>query len=147
MDQQPTSDQSLGSLIDTSILIAAERGRIRLAERLRAKPDGAYRISVITVSELMHGLHRATEPTVRLRRQTFIDHVLHDYPTLGIDVPVARTHAALWAGLEARGEVIGAHDLWIAATCLTHGLGLVTANVREFQRVPGLQVEEWPPSG
>jgi tRNA(fMet)-specific endonuclease VapC len=39
--------------------------------------------------------------------------------------------------------MIGAHDAWLAATCLAHGLTLVTGNVREFQRVHGLRVEEW----
>lgn len=53
---------------------------------------------------------------------------------------VARLHAAIWAQLEAAGEIIAAHDLWIAATSLTHGLTLVTRNVRDFERVPGLEV-------
>jgi tRNA(fMet)-specific endonuclease VapC len=53
---------------------------------------------------------------------------------------VARVHAELWAQLGARGETIGAHDLWIAATALTHGLGVATRNTADFARVPGLRV-------
>jgi tRNA(fMet)-specific endonuclease VapC len=41
------------------------------------------------------------------------------------------------------GRLIGPHDLWLAAMCLAHGLTMVTANVREFTRVPGLVVESW----
>lgn len=43
----------------------------------------------------------------------------------------------------AEGQLIGAHDLWLAATCLSRGLTMVTANTREFDRVPGLLVETW----
>ena len=48
------------------------------------------------------------------------------------------------AELASTGKMIGPHDLWIAAACIAHGLTLVTANVREFQRVPGLAIESWP---
>jgi tRNA(fMet)-specific endonuclease VapC len=49
-------------------------------------------------------------------------------------------HAQVWAELSGRGEPIGAHDLWIAATALTHGLGLATSNLVDFGRVPGLRL-------
>jgi tRNA(fMet)-specific endonuclease VapC len=49
----------------------------------------------------------------------------------------------LWADLTAGGKLIGSHDLWLAASCIVHGLDLMTANRREFQRVPGLTVEVW----
>ncbi len=42
-----------------------------------------------------------------------------------------------------QGTLIGPHDLWLAATCIAHGLTMVTANVREFTWVPGLVVENW----
>ncbi|MHB1192938.1 MAG: PIN domain-containing protein [Longimicrobiales bacterium] len=51
--------------------------------------------------------------------------------------------ARLWAELAKRGELVGAHDLWLAATCVGRGLSLATGNVREFGRVPGLVVEDW----
>ena len=57
-----------------------------------------------------------------------------------ITEPVARVHADIWAELADRGDLIGAHDLWIAATALTHGLGLATRNAADFQRVPALRV-------
>ena len=53
---------------------------------------------------------------------------------------MARTHAEIWTDLAQRGEVIGAHDLWIAATALAHVFGMATGNRRHFGRVPGLRV-------
>ncbi len=57
-----------------------------------------------------------------------------------ITAAIARAHAEIWAGLEAAGTPIGAHDLWIAATAVAHGYGVVTSSTRDFARVPGLRV-------
>jgi tRNA(fMet)-specific endonuclease VapC len=68
---------------------------------------------------------------------------LERFPLIAVDLATARTHAQVWAELAATGMMIGPHDLWLAATCIAHGLTMVTANVREFARVPGLAVEDW----
>jgi tRNA(fMet)-specific endonuclease VapC len=65
---------------------------------------------------------------------------------LPITPRVARLHAQIWAELQTRGETIGAHDLWIAATALAHGLTLATANTGEFERVPALDLLPISPS-
>lgn len=62
---------------------------------------------------------------------------------LPVDLAVACAHAQLWAGLMTEGRLIGPHDLWLAATCLAHGLTMATGNAGEFERVPGLTVESW----
>ena len=62
------------------------------------------------------------------------------FESLPITEPTARVHAEIWAGLAVSGELIGAHDLWIAATALTHGLGVATRNAVDFRRVAGLRV-------
>jgi tRNA(fMet)-specific endonuclease VapC len=62
---------------------------------------------------------------------------------LPVDLGCARAHAQLWAELRQAGAVIGSHDLWLAATCVAHGLTMITANMREFERVPGLLTEVW----
>ena len=62
---------------------------------------------------------------------------------LEIDLEAARTHARLWSELAQRGEMIGVHDSWLAATCIARNLTLITANTREFNRVPGLKIENW----
>lgn len=96
-------------------------------------------ISVITVSELLHGVHRARGAT-RTRRQAFVEHVVSGFDPIPITEPVARVHAQVWAGLSRRGVAVGAHDLWIGGTALAHGLGLATADAGDFTRIPGLRV-------
>lgn len=124
-------------LIDTSVLVSAER-RGRSVEGVLGERDRA--ISVITASELLHGVHRAKDARIRARRQAFVEHLISSIEPLPITTPVARAHAEIWARLEQDGEVIGAHDMWIAATAISNGMEVATANVVEFERVPGLGV-------
>jgi tRNA(fMet)-specific endonuclease VapC len=126
-----------GVLIDTSVLVYAERDS-RVLEQLPV--EAQHTISVITASELLHGVHRATPDHVRIRRQVVVEGLLGAIEQLPITPRIARLHAQTWAELQAKGEIIGAHDLWIAATALTHGLVLATANTGEFERVPALEL-------
>lgn len=125
-------------LIDTDMLVDLERGVANpTVEQALGEEDRA--ISVITVSELLHGVHRASGAQ-RTRRRAFVEHLLAGMQSLEITEPIARVHAEIWARLATEGETIGAHDLWIAATALAHGMGLATGNANEFERVPGLRV-------
>jgi tRNA(fMet)-specific endonuclease VapC len=125
-------------LIDTDLLVDHERGvRSEATERLLGEEERA--ISVITVSELLHGVQRA-KGEWRARRSAFVEHLLAGLRAIPITEPVARVHAEIWAQLTERGEPIGAHDLWIAATAVAHGLGVATGNAADFERVPGLRV-------
>jgi tRNA(fMet)-specific endonuclease VapC len=133
----------MGVLIDASVLIEHERGRVSLEPRLADRGQEEFFLSVITASELLHGVHRAVDSNVRARRSAFVEAVLERFPLLPMDLAIARAHAQLWAGLMAEGRIIGPHDLWLAATCVAHGLTMVTANIREFAQVPGLAVESW----
>lgn len=130
-------------LIDSSILIEAERGRLDLEPHVALRGEEEAFLSVITASELLHGVHRATSPGVRARRSAFVEGILERFPLLSVDPVCARAHAQLWAELRRAGVVIGAHDLWLAATCVAHGLIMVTGNARDFARVPGLRLEVW----
>lgn len=132
----------MGALIDASILIEEEKGRLDLNERLRDRSDEVF-LSVVTASELLHGVHRAKDAGVRDRRSAWVEAILARFPLLPIDLATARVHARLAAELAAKGTKIGPHDTWLAAVCLTYGLEMVTANLREFERVPGLVVESW----
>lgn len=125
-------------LIDTGLLVDLERG-VANPQIDAAIGEEDRAISVITVSELLHGVHRAGGAQ-RTRRSAFVEHLLAGMRALEITEQVARVHADIWAQLAASGEVIGAHDLWIAATALAHGMGLATGNAREFKRVPGLRL-------
>jgi tRNA(fMet)-specific endonuclease VapC len=130
-------------LIDTSILIAYERGQLDVSARVAGRESEEAFLSVISASELLHGVHRAIDPAIRARRLAFVEAVLARFPVLEIDLETARAHAALWSTLAGKGEMIGVHDSWIAATCMAHNLAMITANTREFNRVPGLRVENW----
>lgn len=125
-------------LIDTDLLVDLEHGvRTPAIERLLGEDERA--ISVITVSELLHGVHRASG-AIRARRSAFVEHLLAGLQPIPITEPIARVHAGVWAQLSGRGQVIGAHDLWIAATAIAHGLTLATRNAADFERVAGLDV-------
>lgn len=133
----------MGVLIDTSVLIEHERGRLDLEPHLRGRENEEFFLSVVTASELLHGVHRARDERTKARRSAWVEAVLERFPLLNVDPTTARAHARLWAALASSGRLIGPHDLWLAAACLSHGLSMVTANVREFERVPGLTVENW----
>jgi tRNA(fMet)-specific endonuclease VapC len=125
-------------LIGTDMLVDLERGVADPAVE-RAIGDEERAISVITVSELLHGVHRATGAH-RARRSAFVEHLLAELHAIPITEQVARVHADVWAQLSGRGQLIGSHDLWIAATALAHGMGIATGNTDEFRRIPGLRV-------
>ncbi|NJD10252.1 MAG: type II toxin-antitoxin system VapC family toxin [Gemmatimonadetes bacterium] len=133
----------MGILIDSSVIIGHERLGSGLDERLAGREEESFFISAISASELLHGVHRARDARTRARRLAFVEAALSGFPVLAADLNVARTHAALWAELTAAGTPVGAHDLWIAATAVAHDLSLATLNRRDFDRVPGLEVEDW----
>ncbi len=82
----------------------------------------------------------SAQDSIHVRRRAFVEHVLAGIEALPITEPVARVHADISADLSARGEAIGAHDLWIATTALAHGLGVATRNTTHFQRIDSLRV-------
>lgn len=133
----------MGILIDTSIFIESERQRLDLESFTAQRPSEEFFMSVITVSELLHGVHRSRNETIQGRRSAITEEMIAQFSILDIDLATARYHSRLWAELESLGQIIGPHDLWLAASCLAKGLKMVTANVREFERVPGLEVENW----
>ncbi len=133
----------MGVLIDTSVLIEYERGRLDLAYRFEGRADEPFFLSVISVSELLHGVRRAHDAGTRARRSAFVEGVLEWLPILPVDLPTARLHAEIWARLDDAGTPVGAHDLWLAASCMARSLSLATCNVRELRRVAGLEIEDW----
>jgi predicted nucleic acid-binding protein len=130
-------------LIDTSVLIKHERGHLDVSRTLASREEEDFFISVVTASELLHGVHRAKDEGIRARRSAFVEAILTSFPILTIDLATARIHAQIGAALSTAGTLIGPHDLWLAAACIAHGLSLATENLREFERVPGLKIESW----
>lgn len=130
----------MGLILDTSVIVSAERRRFDITSFL--KKEAAHMslfVSVMTTSELLHGVHRSDD-SHRAKRQRFVDEILSEIPVLNFDEACARKHAEIRAGLEKAGKVIGPYDLIIAATALTFGHSLATLNEKEFKRVSGLQL-------
>jgi tRNA(fMet)-specific endonuclease VapC len=140
----------MGTVLDTTVFIELERvmrglptarAMTEVARRLESRlgEDEEVALAAITASELLHGVHRATEEH-RGRRAAFVEAVIAAFPTLSFDLLVARVHARLWAGLTASGTEVGAHDRLVAATAMSAGWRVGTANIRHFNRIPGLEV-------
>lgn len=127
-------------LLDSSVLIGAERQKMAIGALIADFGDREMFVSAVSVSELYHGVYRARDASVRIRRLAFVEDVLSPMTVLPIDEAVATQHAETWAVLEDAGRMIGMNDLWIAATALVNAVAVVTANYAEFSRVPGLAV-------
>lgn len=133
----------MGILIDSSVFIAAERGRLSLDAHIAGQEQEPVVLSAITASELLHGIHRAMDQQRRVQRERFVEAILERFPVVEFGLEAARVHARLWAELVAQGEVVGAHDLLIAATAVALNFQVATANAWDFQRIPGLRVQVW----
>ena len=93
----------------------------------------------------MHGVERAQDPARKAWRQRHVEQILAALTIQPFDLTQARVHARIWADLESRGQIIGPHDLQIAAAGLASGHEVATLNAQEFQRVPGLKVLDATP--
>jgi predicted nucleic acid-binding protein len=103
---------------------------------------GEAAISVVTVSELLVGVHRADTKERREKRSSFVEGIVSTVPILPITSAVGREHAKILASLLGDGISVGTHDLWIGATALQMGFGVLTANLNDFNHIPGLSVIE-----
>jgi predicted nucleic acid-binding protein len=130
----------VGTLIDSSVLIAAERRTLDLDAAMPEGADEPIGIAAITASELLHGVHRAATAAQRRRRETFVERLLAVLPVIPFDLVTARIHASLWASLAAKGVSVGAHDLLIGATAIAAGYRVATRDPRSFGRIPELEV-------
>lgn len=94
----------MGAVIDSSVFIAAERGKLDLKRILANYSDEPIGIAAITASELLHGVHRAVDPSQRSKREAFVERLLADLPLFPFDLVVARVHARLSAELAKKGS-------------------------------------------
>lgn len=131
--------------LDSSILIAAEKGSFLLEALVGAQEDAQVLIPSIVASEILFGCERAPAGQRRSARMAFVEEMLARFPIVAFDLDDARKHAQLGARLASEGIGIGAHDLIIAATCLHHALELATLNTSEFSRIPGLRLAPLAP--
>jgi tRNA(fMet)-specific endonuclease VapC len=127
-------------LLDTSVLIPLLRHRGQVAEHRITAAHGRLGVSCISVFELARGLAGSTAPE-RDRRE--YDDLLSRLALLPVDRAAAEHAGRIDHELKTKGLTIGVYDRLIAGHARSLGLTLVTANAREFERVPGLAVENW----
>lgn len=135
------SDTNVRYLLDTNIWSALiRRNNTGLVKRFEVLERNQIALSPIVLGELQVGYYKGDRTPKRL---AVIDLIRANSELLVINSRVSDHYAQLRTHLEAAGTPIGPNDTWIAAEALHHKLVLVTDNVREFSRVPGLQVENW----
>jgi tRNA(fMet)-specific endonuclease VapC len=130
----------VGLILDSSLLIADERGDFRLSGWLRARPPEPAAVSAITWSELWFGIEVETDAARFRRRRRWLEKTLRPVEIVPFDAAVARIHARIWAQLAQVGQMVGSYDLIVAATALHRRWGVATLNAAEFRHVPGLRV-------
>lgn len=133
----------MGVIFDTGVLIAIERGSLNIEELIKRREEEPFGISAITVSELLHGVHRADSENRRLKREAFVEKIIETFPIYPFDLNAARIYARIWANLAKKGISVGAHDLIIASTAISLGFSVITSDIRDYGRVKGLKVEQF----
>ena len=131
-------------LLDTDILsnLLRRAPSTALITKLASVPAERQFTSSITLGELVYGAHRLRDRTDALL-QRLDETLLPNLPVLPFDASAARRYGEVRAEVERRGTPIGDAELRIAAIALDRNLTVVTGNVRHFQKVPSLAVENW----
>ncbi len=132
-------------MLDTDICIyIMKRKPLRVLERLELLQPGQLSMSAITFAELMNGAKKSQRVEANVSRLNALGEILE---ICSFDQQAAIAYGDVRSSLEKRGEVIGPHDLLIAAHALSLDRILITNNEREFKRVEGLEVENWADDG
>ncbi|MEX0326119.1 MAG: PIN domain-containing protein [Puniceicoccaceae bacterium] len=129
-------------LLDTDTCIAVLRGRAETIEELSRHAPEEMAVSSITRYELLYGARRCNARR-RVREEAKVEQFLGLLHEIAFTDDTADRAADLRISLEAKGQSIGPMDTLIAATALCNGLTLVSGNLGEFGRVPGLGTEDW----
>ena len=138
-----TSPTASPCMLDTNALSELIRNpQGILAQRLNALEPDTVCTSIVAACELRFGARRKGSAPLTQR----VELLLQALTVLPLDTPADEHYADTRATLERSGTPIGSHDLFIAAHARSRGMTLLTRSPREFQRVPGLTVEDWPSS-
>lgn len=131
---------TLRYMLDTNVVSElVRRPTEEIAQRAAEQEPGTIAISIIVAAELRYGAERRR--STRLSGQ--LEAVLSAISTLPMEAPADAHYGLIRAALERAGRPIGHNDLLIAAHARALGATLVTRNVREFSRVPGLAIDDW----
>lgn len=127
-------------LLDTNTLIYFFKQQGQVAAHLKNIAASQVAIPAVVLFELEYGVLRSTQPDLQRKG---IDAALRVYRVLSMDYACAKSAAWIKHTLALAGTPIGHFDQLIAGMALAHDLTLITRNTREFERVPGLRVENW----
>ncbi len=127
-------------LLDTNVVLDYFGARGNVAAKILAVPPGGIALPAIAAYEVWVGVLGSQNLA---RRRAQFEHFLETIEVLPFDDAIARKAAQIHRQLATRGESIGPLDTLIAGTALASGATLVTRNLREFERVPGLNVVNW----
>jgi tRNA(fMet)-specific endonuclease VapC len=131
----------LSHLLDTGWVVRHLRGSVDYTETIRKIGSSGLAVSVVTLAELAEGIHRASDPVAaRKAVETFMS----DKTVLPLTPEICDRFGRERAALRGQNLLIGDRDLFIAATCLEHGLTLLSPNRKHFERVPGLSLVSEP---
>jgi tRNA(fMet)-specific endonuclease VapC len=128
-------------LLDTNICIYIKNHRpAEVLARFSKLPPGKVAMSAITFGELSFGAEKSSKPK---ETRHILEQLVSLIPVLALDEVASMHYGKIRQLLQASGKRIGNNDLWIASHAIASKLILVTNNVTEFERVPGLKVENW----
>ncbi len=128
-------------MLDTNACIyVIKEHPVSFLERFVSHPVGDIGISAITLAELEYGVAKSSRPA---RNREALDQFLSPLEVAPFDRAASAAYGRLRTTLERRGQSIGSLDLLIAAHALSLDVRLVTHNVKEFGKVPGLRIEDW----
>jgi len=134
----------MGLILDSSVIIAAERRGENveqlIARILRSTGDQEAALSAVGLTELVHGVYRASAPEVRLRRESFLHELLADLTVYPFTKETALLAGKLDAEQRSLGVIVPFADLLIGATALVLSYSVLTVNDRHFGRIPGLSI-------
>ena len=128
-------------MLDTNICIYVMKKKPEnVLRRFREELDGGICISSITLAELEYGTKHSSDP---VKNEQALLRFLAPLSVLPFGAAAASEYGEVRAYLQSRGTPIGPLDMLIAAHARAEGMTLVTNNMREFERVPELDLENW----
>lgn len=127
-------------MLDTNICIYAQKGTPAVIKAMAEKSRDGLVISAITLAELWHGIEGSNAYDKNVQR---LNGLLCAVEVIPFDEDAARHYGQIAAYLKRNGTPIGTMDMLIAAHARSRGFTVVTNNVREFERVPDLKIENW----
>jgi predicted nucleic acid-binding protein len=134
----------LGLILDSSVIITAERKRQTVEEFLtlirQTFGEVEIAISAVTLAELVHGVARANTREIRIGRRAFIDELKKHVPVHPVTDSTAEIAGQISGEQAGRGIKLPLDDLLIGVSALEQSYGVATVNVRHFEKIPGLQV-------